>query len=57
MGGWADHVFKGMKPQHYGSPFGVTDGNKKCFGGNGSLPCVSKATIEKIGGFDEKFIV
>ena len=21
MGGWADHVFKGMKPQHYGSPF------------------------------------
>ena len=21
MGGWADHVFKGMNPQHYGSPF------------------------------------
>lgn len=39
MGGWADHVFKGMKPQHYGSPFGVTDGNKKCFCGNGSLSC------------------
>lgn len=21
MGGWGDHVFKGMQPVHYGSPF------------------------------------
>ena len=57
MGGWADHVFKGMKPQHYGSPFVSPMVTRNVSAVTGACLAVSKATIEKIGGFDEKFIV
>ena len=57
MGGWADHVFKGMKPQHYGSPFVPPMVTRNVSAVTGACLAVSKATIEKIGGFDEKFIV
>ena len=57
MGGWADHVFKGMKPQHYGSPFVSPMVTRNVSAVTGACLAVSKATIEKIGGFDEQFIV
>ena len=57
MGGWADHVFKGMKPQHYGSPFVSPMVTRNVSAVTGACLAVSKATIEKIGGFDEKFNV
>ena len=52
MGGWADHVFKGMKPQHYGSPFVSPMVTRNVSAVTGACLAVSKATIEKIGGFD-----
>ena len=57
MGGWADHVFKGMKPQHYGSPFVSPMVTRNVSAVTGACLAVSRATIEKIGGFDEQFIV
>ena len=57
MGGWADHVFKGMKPIHHGSPFISPLVTRNVTACTGALIAVSKATIEKIGGFDEDFII
>ena len=57
MGGWADHVFKGMKPQHYGSPFISPMVTRNVSAVTGACLAVSKSVIEKIGGFDEHFIV
>lgn len=46
-----------MKPQHYGSPFVSPMVTRNVSAVTGACLAVSKATIEKIGGFDEKFIV
>ena len=57
MGGWADHVFKGMKPVHCGTPFispMVTRNVSAC---TGACMAVSKEMIEIIGKFDERFII
>ena len=57
FGGWADHVFKGMKPVHYGSPFISPMVTRNVLAVTGACMAVSKKTIEKIGGFDETFII
>lgn len=57
MGGWADHVFKGMKPIHHGSPFISPMVSRNVTACTGALMAISKATIDKIGGFDEDFII
>lgn len=57
MNGWADHVFKNMNPEHYGSPFVSPMVTRNVSAVTGACLAVSKATIEKIGGFDENFII
>jgi len=57
FGGWADHVFKGMKPVHYGSPFISPMVTRNVLAVTGACMAVSQKTIEKIGGFDETFII
>lgn len=57
MGGWADHVFKGMKPVHYGSPFVSPMVTRNVTAVTGACLAISKKTVEKIGGFDEDFII
>lgn len=57
MGGWADHVFKGMKPIHHGSPYVSPMITRNVTACTGALMAVSKATIKRIGGFDEDFII
>lgn len=57
MGGWADHVFKGMTPQPYGSPFISPMVTRNVSAVTGACLAVSRKTIEKIGGFNEQFIV
>lgn len=57
MGGWADHVFKGMKPVHFGSPFVSPMVTRNVTAVTGACMAISKATIDKIGGFDENFII
>lgn len=57
MGGWADHVFKGMEPIHFGSPFVSPVINRNVLASTGACLAISKKTIDKIGGFDENFII
>lgn len=57
IGGWADHIFKGMKPIHYGSPFVSPMLSRNVLAVTGACMAVSRTTIEKIGYFDESFII
>lgn len=55
--GWADHIYNGMKPVHYGSPFVSPMVVRNVTACTGALMAFSKKTYEKIGGFDEDFII
>lgn len=55
--GWADHIYKGMKPVHYGSPYVSPMVTRNVTACTGALMAISKKTIERIGGFDEDFII
>ena len=57
MGGWGDHVFKGMEPVHYGTPFVSPMVTRNVTAVTGACMAISKHVIEDIGGFDEKFII
>jgi len=57
MGGWADHVFKGMYPVHNCSPYVSPVINRNVLAVTGACMCVSKKTLEKIGLFNEEFII
>ncbi len=57
MGGWGDHVFKGMQPVHYGSPFVSPMVTRNVTAVTGACMAISRETIEKIGVFDENFII
>lgn len=57
MGGWADHVFKGMKPVHYGSPFVSPMVTRNVTASTGGCLAFSRRLYDKIGGFDERFII
>lgn len=57
MGGWADHVYKGMQPIHMGNPFISPMVSRNVSAVTGACMAVSRKTIEEIGGFDEDFIV
>lgn len=57
LGGWADHIFQGMKPEHYGNPFVSPMVRRNVTAVTGASMAFSRKTFEKIGGFDESFIV
>ena len=57
MGGWADHVFKGMPPNHHMENFVSPMVKRNVLAVTGSCLAVSKRTIESIGLFNEDFIV
>ena len=57
MGGWADHVFKGFKPVHYGSPFISPVITRNVLASTGACLAVSRDTIDRIGPFNEDFII
>lgn len=57
MKGWAEHVFRGMKPVHYGSPFVSPMVTRNVTAVTGACLAVSKQTIEEIGTFDERFLI
>jgi glycosyltransferase involved in cell wall biosynthesis len=57
MGGWADHVFKGMEPKHYGSPYISPMVTRNVSAVTGACLAVSRSTIAQIGNFDENFII
>lgn len=57
MGGWADHLFKGMDTIHYGSPYVSPMVSRNVLAVTGACMAVSRKTLEEIGGFDEGFII
>lgn len=57
MNGWADHVYKGMKPVHCGTPFISPVLTRNVLAVTGACLAVSKKVIQDIGGFDEDFVI
>ena len=57
MNGWADHVFKDMKPVHYGSPFISPVVPRDVLAVTGACQAISRKTIERIGNYNEDFII
>lgn len=57
MGGWADHVFKGMSPIHFGSPYVSPMVSRNVLAVTGACMAIAKSTWEKIGPFDEEFVI
>ena len=57
MGGWADHIFKGMQPIHSVGPYVSPVISRNVLAVTGACMAVSRRTIERIGGFDERFII
>lgn len=55
--GFADHVYKAYSPVHYGSPFISPMVTRNVLSVTGALMAISRNTVEKIGGFDDDFII
>lgn len=55
--GYADHLYKGMKPVHAGVNFISPMVARNVLAVTGACMAISKATLKKIGGFDENFII
>ena len=57
MGGWADHVFKDIKPRHYIHPFVSPKVSRNVSSVTGACLGISKKVFDEVGGFDENFII
>ncbi|WP_289301890.1 glycosyltransferase family 2 protein [Sporofaciens musculi] len=57
MGGWADHVYKGMQPKYQITPFISPMVVRNVMACTGACMAISRKVIKKIGGFDERFII
>ncbi len=57
IGGWADHIYKGMPPVHMGTPYVSPMVNRNVLGVTGACMCISRDKFDKLGGFDEEFII
>ncbi len=57
MGGWADHVFKALEPAHLQVLYVSPVMRRNVLAVTGACMAISRKTFERIGGFDESFIV
>jgi len=57
MGGWADHVFKGMAPVHHQHLFTSPMMRRNVLAVTGACMAMEKGRFEALGGFDESFVV
>ena len=57
MRGWADHVYKGQPLRHAADMFVSPMVNRDVLAVTGACMAVSRKTLQKIGCFDESFIV
>lgn len=57
IGGWADHIYKGMEPAHRGTPYISPMVTRNVSAVTGACMAISKKTMEKVGGFNEDFII
>ncbi len=57
MNDLADHVFKGLPTDHFGSPYVSPMVSRNVLSVTGACMAVSRATLDRIGLFDETFII
>lgn len=57
MNHWADHVFKGQKPIHTFMPFVSPVLSRNVSAVTGACQAVSRSAYEKIGNYNEEFII
>lgn len=57
MGGWADHVYKGCNPIHYGNPYISPMVTRNVIAVTGACMAISKTRFAELDGFNENFIV
>jgi glycosyltransferase involved in cell wall biosynthesis len=55
MGGWADHVFKGMRQLHQPSPFVSPLVTRDVLAVTGACVAIERQKLAVLGGFDETF--
>jgi O-antigen biosynthesis protein len=56
LGGFADHVFEGMRPGS-DSIFGSTDWYRDVLAVTGACCAIERSLYDRLGGFDERFIL
>ncbi len=57
IGGWADHIYKGQEPVHYGAPFVSRVVTRNVTAVTGACMAVSKERFLELGKFKEEFII
>lgn len=57
MGGWADHVFKGLPPVHVQDCFTSPMMRRNVLAVTGACMAIEKTKFDAIGGFDESFVI
>jgi O-antigen biosynthesis protein len=57
MGGWADHVFKGLPPAHVQDCFTSPMMRRNVLAVTGACMAIERAKFDAIGGFDESFVI
>ncbi len=57
LNGYADHLYKEMNPVHAGVTFVSPMVSRNVLALTGACMAISRKTIDKIGGFDENFII
>ena len=57
MGGWADHVFKGQRPEHMPTPFVSNVTTRNVLAVTGACMVIERKKFEQLGRFDEAFEV
>ena len=57
IGGWADHIFKGQKPVHFGSPFVSPVVIRNVSANTGACLAISRSKFYELGEFDDRFII
>ncbi|MBE9511991.1 MAG: glycosyltransferase [Bacteroidetes bacterium] len=57
LGGWAAHVYNGIKPVHMSSPYISPLVKRNVLAVSGACLALSRKTIGKVGNFDENFVV
>ena len=55
--GYADHLFKGLQPKHLGYNYPSPMVARNVIGVTGACMAISRKTLDKIGLFNEKFII